>query len=427
MADISFQQVLNFVYLQNPHKYNLDSNGRLLAKRSPLRNLIGWVVFVITFGQVPRNKALDVGTQKIIKATRQALQNEPFSSFRKESTIHALRNVVIMIDTNSGSRRKEVDQLIRQVQQKAVASQAENTPLSLESEVERVKRCDRLLDPPQPHDWRAGPGRDERKQTLQSYQAQCPQDLKGRRILKIQQIGQFSTAERKALRITADYITAVHGVQVELDSQIHNIEGLKQQHRTFLQQRNVSSNNECFRPDFASPRKRGGQAPQYHIDHLCKIAITQFQKGDRGSNALCFTQDDIYAEGMNFIFGVAIPENHVGVFSIHRLGNADQHNNCLKRLMKLASHEFAHLRGIEHCTDHACNIQGCNTNAEMDKTPLIFCAEDMAKIALCNGQTMKESYRRQLEFFENFSQKYGFDVDFSTELANLRARIRMLS
>lgn len=319
--------------------------------------------------------------------------------------------------------------MIKLVQQKTLRKEGQ-APRSLEEELALAKGHDPILGPPKPGEWRAGIGQREREQTLREYQAHhCPQAIKARRTLRIHQLSQFSPAELKALRIVADYLTAVHDVAVVLEPEAHSIETLRQRHIEKIRAQPISAAwKQRLEATFGQPRQRDGHR-QYHVDHLLNMMDTQLHGNDKTSFSLGFTKEDLYAHDLNFCFGVA-NYGGGGLFSIHRLGNAngpqEEFKLCVKRLMKIASHEFAHMRGIEHCKNHPCNIQGYNTLGEADRGPHYFCAQDMAKIAHCNGQSLKEGYKRHLEFLVNFSQKYGLRIDFSEDIANLRARIRTL-
>lgn len=70
----------------------------------------------------------------------------------------------------------------------------------------------------------------------------------------------------------------------------------------------------------------------------------------------------------------------------------------LIRLMRLASHVFGHMRGLNHCTQNACCMQSVNSMDEADHVPLTFCALDMTKICCLNNWSLKEGYQRQLDF-----------------------------
>lgn len=414
MPAITFQQLAD---IQHPEKHSLNGACELTARRSRLKNFFGWAIYLMTCTLVARNRGLDRATRKIAAAAKAGLRNETFSLERRNLTLKALRNLITIISTNSGSRHLEIHRLVLEVENVSVRPPI---LLSLEEEVAKAKKQDPLRPPPKEGDWRLNDiGQYERKQTLRSYKINCTEAVKQRRTLNIHQIGPFTSTERKALRIVADYLSAVHGLAVQLDPQIHSVKELVRKHK---EGRRVAA-------DFGQLRIREGEAPQYHVGHLLDMAASQLHKGDRRSSSLCFINDDLYETDMNFVFGAA-RYNGPGVFSIHRFGNSNKgpkkFKTCLQRLMKLASHEFGHMRFLAHCTDFSCNMQGVNNIPELDHSPLHFCAEDMAKIAHCNGHSLKETYKRHLAFLENFSTTYGVKIDFSSEIADLRGRIRAL-
>jgi archaemetzincin len=81
--------------------------------------------------------------------------------------------------------------------------------------------------------------------------------------------------------------------------------------------------------------------------------------------ALWILSEDLYVEGMNFVFGVA----HTGkaaVLSTYRL-------ESLALIQKEAIHELGHVLGLQHCTNE-CVMQFSNSLAEAKAKPATLCA-----------------------------------------------------
>ena len=428
---ITFAHVLTLASIDQAHKHSLDQKGDLIGKRSCLRNLAGWVVYIITLGFVARNGPLDQVTEKMIQATQSALRGEKFTAQSKAATLKALRNLKIIIKQNSGSKGSKLELLINQVAQATLRT---TTAAALEKEVANATICDQALGPAVKGSWRAGPGSDEKEQTLAAYQTRPDLEaIRKRRILQIHSLGQFSAVQLKILRIVSDYLAAVHGVTMQLAEDAISIDALKKRHIEWLLQQPHGYDRVAYKPVLelffsGKPFVREGQ---YDYRILMSMISSQLHPGNGETSTLGFTSEDIYADKMNFIFGAASAlGGATGLFSVYRLGNPETDQKewqlCLKRLMKLASHEFAHMRGLEHCTTHSCNMQGGNSMAEMDELPLTFCAKDMAKICSAAGRSLKAGYQQQLAFFENFTEMYRVQCDFSIEVRSLQARLTCL-
>jgi len=104
---------------------------------------------------------------------------------------------------------------------------------------------------------------------------------------------------------------------------------------------------------------------------------------------LAVTLTDLYPdESWNFVFGQALPEKRVGVFSFARYhpawsgGKPDDSTKTLvlRRALKVLTHEMGHMFGIEHCIHFQCNMNGCNSLQEADSTPMDLCPVCLRKL-----------------------------------------------
>lgn len=84
---------------------------------------------------------------------------------------------------------------------------------------------------------------------------------------------------------------------------------------------------------------------------------------------LCLVNVDIYAQNMNFIFGLANPIRKTAVVSTYRL-NGD---NIKERIAKEIVHEIGHLLGLGHCVNDKCIMHFSNTVKDTDQKEQIFC------------------------------------------------------
>jgi archaemetzincin len=87
--------------------------------------------------------------------------------------------------------------------------------------------------------------------------------------------------------------------------------------------------------------------------------------------ALWIIKDDIYVEGMNFIFGLAMYYKGA-VLSIFRL-------NSEELIKKEAIHEIGHVLGLEHC-ENSCVMKFSNSLYEAELKPLHLCEDCKRKL-----------------------------------------------
>jgi archaemetzincin len=95
--------------------------------------------------------------------------------------------------------------------------------------------------------------------------------------------------------------------------------------------------------------------------------------------AVALATVDLYPEeSWNFVFGQARPDARVGVWSLARFG--DDEPVLLRRTLRTACHEIAHLAGLPHCIAWSCLMNGSNSLPEADARPLELCPSCMAKL-----------------------------------------------
>ena len=80
---------------------------------------------------------------------------------------------------------------------------------------------------------------------------------------------------------------------------------------------------------------------------------------------------DGYVEGLNFVFGLALPRLGVAVVFTKRLEGPRP--IFIERLAKEIVHEMGHLLGLSHCNNEKCVMRFSNTLAEVDYKNLMFC------------------------------------------------------
>jgi archaemetzincin len=99
--------------------------------------------------------------------------------------------------------------------------------------------------------------------------------------------------------------------------------------------------------------------------------------GRRSELNLIVTSQDLFAEKMNFIFGLAYREKGIAVMSVARLTTRydeqlDTPLRIQERILKEAAHEIGHLIGLSHCKKASCLMAFSETLQMVDdKLPMI--------------------------------------------------------
>jgi len=97
-----------------------------------------------------------------------------------------------------------------------------------------------------------------------------------------------------------------------------------------------------------------------------------------GNKILGIIDQDLYTQGLNFIFGQAESPGRCALISLTRLrqefyGLSKDEMIFFNRIMKEAIHELGHTYGLKHCLNKNCVMFFSNSIIDTDKKSSSFC------------------------------------------------------
>lgn len=104
---------------------------------------------------------------------------------------------------------------------------------------------------------------------------------------------------------------------------------------------------------------------------------------------LLITSEDIYAQGMNFVFGEAEILGKRAVVSYYRLQSQDE-EIFRQRILKEAVHELGHVFGLKHCKTVGCVMNFSCDVTEVDKKTPNFCHRCLKRLKLLKSLKLLE-------------------------------------
>ena len=208
------------------------------------------------------------------------------------------------------------------------------------------------LDTPQPParpgDWRSGHSED--RQTLDQFLAQT-QPLPAGQRLYVVAIGPFDATQARSLALTVAYLGLAYALPV-------------------VRLPDVSD---------AAVRDEWRLQGQWHAPTVLLRVVEPLRPKDAAALLAFTTADLTLGQGWNFLFGQAMPQYRVGIWSLHRLGDPDP-AMALRRTLVVAAHETGHMMDLDHCVGPRCLMNGANHLGELDASPLLPCADDAARL-----------------------------------------------
>ncbi len=96
---------------------------------------------------------------------------------------------------------------------------------------------------------------------------------------------------------------------------------------------------------------------------------------------------DVFASGLNYVFGEAYTPGSAALISLCRLnpsfyGETSGSDVYMLRALKEAVHELGHTLGLQHCTRGLCVMHFSNSIFDTDKKEKLFCENDYLQASL---------------------------------------------
>ena len=101
---------------------------------------------------------------------------------------------------------------------------------------------------------------------------------------------------------------------------------------------------------------------------------------------IAFIDEDLFYDGLSFVFGIASRTEGAAVISLFRLSRDYMLRDFVprhllkERLFKETLHELGHLNGLSHCSDSSCVMSRSPTTVEVDEKLPMLCDECMEKL-----------------------------------------------
>jgi archaemetzincin len=128
---------------------------------------------------------------------------------------------------------------------------------------------------------------------------------------------------------------------------------------------------------------------QYRADELALWLLEKYRGFlfPKRRLVLGIVNSDGYVEGLNFVFGIALPKKGVALVFTKKLRHRANEVLYRERLLKESMHEIGHLLGLSHCPDPKCVMSFSNSLADVDNKYAEFCKQCKAKIIRLLGRS----------------------------------------
>jgi archaemetzincin len=226
-------------------------------------------------------------------------------------------------------------------------------------------------------------------QSLEYYQARQPmRPTPQRRTVVLQPLGDMTAGQMAMLRDLQEYSQAFFQLPVRMAPPL-SLEAAKQ----------------WTRPTTSRAGSPTGGTQYDASKLLSKVLLPRLP--DDAAAYLGITMSDLWADDLSYVFGLGDVDHRVGVYSLCRYypefwghqSTARDRTQTLRRACLVLNHEAGHMFGLMHCVLYKCSMNGSNSLADADQTPLDYCPVCHRKLLWNLGCDGIRRYEDLLRFY----------------------------
>ncbi len=126
---------------------------------------------------------------------------------------------------------------------------------------------------------------------------------------------------------------------------------------------------------------------QYRSSFILATVQAYASRIERFNRILGVVNVDLFARGLNFVFGEAVYSGKSALISLWRLraefyGNLPDPQILAERSLKESIHEIGHTLGLKHCPLSSCVMHFSNSIYDTDRKRSLFCHDCYSEIMI---------------------------------------------
>ncbi|HLX63206.1 MAG TPA: archaemetzincin [Planctomycetota bacterium] len=160
----------------------------------------------------------------------------------------------------------------------------------------------------------------------------------------------------------------------------------------------------------------GRRLPGYELQYCAERILDSLLMQRVPKDAVVYlgiTMQDLYADDLNYVFGLGDVRARVGVYSFVRYfpefwnqpRQPGAERTALLRACKVLNHETGHMFGLLHCIFYDCSMNGSMSLQEIDSAPVHFCPICQRKLQWNIGFDTEKQLKELQAFYAKHNLK----------------------